>query len=111
MMEIKLSEIQITPVKPHNGLQAFVTFVLNESFFVGNVALYSRLNGEGYRLVWPIKVLHNGLKINCVHPINKQASQVIEDAVISEYQKLIQKMQHKETKGGVSNEEKEVGKI
>lgn len=98
MMEIKLSEIQIMPVKPCNGLLAFATFVLNESFFIGDIAIYSRLNSEGYRLVYPIKVLHNGLKVNCFHPINKQVAQTIEMQVVSAYQSLIKKMNDKETK-------------
>ena len=37
-MEIRLSEIQITPVKPRDGLLAFSSFVLAGSFSVGGVA-------------------------------------------------------------------------
>jgi len=66
-MEAKLSEIQIIPVKPHNGLLAFVSFVINSSFFVGDAAIYSRLDGQGFRLAYSTKVLVNGLKINCFH--------------------------------------------
>lgn len=54
-MKIDLSEIQIIPCKPRNGLLAFVTFVLNKAFYGGDIALYSRLNQEGYRLVDPSK--------------------------------------------------------
>ena len=56
---MKLTEIQIVPVKPKDGLIAFVSFVINDSFFVGDVAIYSRLNQESYRLVYPIKTLFN----------------------------------------------------
>ncbi len=90
-MEIKLSEIQIIPVKPHNGLVGFCSFVLSESFYISDVAIYSRLNQEGYRLVYPIKVLSNGLKINCFYPINKQIGRLIEEEVIKAYLKLIEK--------------------
>lgn len=91
-MEITLSEIQIIPVKPHNGLLAFCSFVLNDQFYVGDVAIYSCLNQEGYRLVYPIKILPNGLKVSCFHPINRRSAQMVESPVIAEFEKLIKKL-------------------
>ena len=91
MNEIVISEIQIIPVKPHDGLLAFVSFVLNNSFYVGDIALYSRLGGNGYRLVYPIKVLPNGLKINCFYPINRETAQTIEEQIINKFTKLFKK--------------------
>lgn len=102
-MEINLSEIQIVPVKPRNGLLAFVSFVLNDSFYMGDIAIYSRLNQEGYRLVYPIKVLPNGLKINCFHPINKEVAETIEEQVIEAFLEFIEKAMRK--KGENRNEE------
>ena len=102
-MEITLSEIEIIPVKPHNGLVAFSGFVLNKSFYIGDVAIFSRLDQEGYRLVYPIKVLPNGLKINCFYPINREVGQLIEEAVIKAYLSLIEKVT---TRKGQSHEEK-----
>jgi stage V sporulation protein G len=90
-MQIILSEIQILPIKPHNGLLAFCSFIINDSFYVADVAIYSRLNANGYRLAYPIKVLHNGVKINCFHPINRQVAQEIEEQVIKKYLELIKK--------------------
>ena len=90
-MTIKLSEIQIVPVKPNNGLVAFVSFVINDSFFVGDVAIYSRIDQQGYRLVYPAKTLFNGLKINCFKPINKPVADEIERQVLGEFGKLIEK--------------------
>jgi len=90
-MTIKLSEIQIVPVKPNNGLVAFVSFVINDSFFVGDVAIYSRIDQHGYRLVYPAKTLFNGLKINCFKPINKPVADEIERQVLADFEKLIEK--------------------
>ena len=98
MMEINLSEINIIPVKPRNGLLAFVSFILNNSFYVGDVALYSRLNQDGYRLCYPLKILANGVKVNCFHPITKEASQAIEKAVIERFEELMMKVE-KEREG------------
>ena len=90
-MIIKLTEIQIVPVKPNNGLVAFVSFVISESFFVGDVAIYSRIDQHGYRLVYPAKTLFNGLKINCFKPINKPVADEIERQVLGEFGKLTEK--------------------
>ena len=96
VMEINLTEIQIIPTKPKNGLVAFVSFVLNDLFYVGDVAIYTKIETEGYRLVYPAKVLFNGLKINCFKPIKKCAGDAIERAVLVEFEKLIDDVRTKE---------------
>lgn len=90
-MRIKLSEIQIIPVSPRNGLLAFVSFILNNSFYIGDVALYSLLNGDGYRLVFPIRTLPNGKEIQCFHPINRESGEAIEEQVFESFSKLREK--------------------
>jgi len=105
IMEITLTEIEIIPVKPHNGLVAFSSFVLNKSFYIGDVAIYSRLSEEGYRLVYPTKILPNGLKINCFYPINREVGLLIEKTVIKAYLSLIEKVM---TRKGQGHEEKSI---
>jgi len=100
MNEINLSEIEIIPVKPRNGLLAFSSFVLNNSFYVGSVAIYSRFFEDGYRLVYPEKVLANGYKVSCFHPINSQVAKQIEEKIISTYENLIEKAKKKEEVNG-----------
>ena len=95
-MNITISEIEIIPIKPHNGLLAFTSFILNHAFYIGDVAIYSRISKPGYRLVYPVKVLANGAKVNCFHPINNAASQIIEDAVVKKYSELILKSDNNE---------------
>ena len=41
---IKLTEIEIVPVRPNKGLVAFASFILNDSFFIGDVAIYTRID-------------------------------------------------------------------
>ena len=85
-----ISEIQIVPIKPHEGLIAFASFVLNSQFYIGNVAVYTRLNSEGYRLVYPSKRLpKNGKEVQCFHPINRIAAEEIEEAVINKLSELL----------------------
>lgn len=91
MNQITISEIQIVPVKPKNGLVAFVSFILNESLFVSSVAIYTRLeNPDQYRLVYPSKQIGN--KDNSIlYPIKKEVGGYIEKHVSDQYNKLFKK--------------------
>lgn len=84
---IRLSEIEIIPIKPRDGLLAFVSFLLNEQFFCGNIAIHSRPDG-GIRLVYPQKTLPNGKAINCFHPIDHETSETVLKQVSKAYQCL-----------------------
>lgn len=92
MNEIVISEIQIVPIKPHNGLLAFATCVIGKKFFVGSIAIYSSPSSkEGFRLVFPNKKLSSGQIIDCFHPINKEAEQLLTSAIIKKYLELMDK--------------------
>lgn len=86
-MRMKISEIQIQLVKPQNGLVGFCSFVYDDTFYLGSIAIFTRLKG-GYRLVYPTK---KGGKqdINIFHPINKDFGELIEIEVIKELDKII----------------------
>lgn len=90
--EIAISEVQIFPVKPKNGLIGFASCVIDGRFFVGDVAIYTRPDGSDYRLVYPCKVLPNGKKINCFHPINRETGEVIRKAIINKYLEMVSKL-------------------
>lgn len=91
-MEIELSEIEIIPVRPKEGLIGFCSFVINNSFYVGDVAIYGRLEDGNIRLVYPKTVLSNGLKISVFHPINKYIGDAIERQVANFYLGLLEKV-------------------
>ena len=85
--ETKVTEIQIIPVKPKDGLIAFASFVLDEKYYIGSVAIYTRLNEAGYRLVYPTKKL--GLNnISIFHPITGATGRAIEQVVIGKINEL-----------------------
>ncbi len=82
-MEQKITDIQIIPVKPKDGLVAFASFVFDDSFYFASIGIYTRPQG-GHRLTYPTrKSLNNSLPI--FHPINKEIASMIEEAVISKY--------------------------
>lgn len=89
MEKLFISEIQIIPVKPKEGLVAFASCVINNALYIGNIAIYtSPTNPEGYRLVYPLKVLPNGKEINCVHPITREAGEAITKPIINKFREL-----------------------
>ena len=88
-MQNKLSEIQITPIKPVNGLVGFASIVFDNSFYLGNIGVYTRPLG-GYRLTYPTRKSPCG-NLNIFHPINKSIAQHIEEAVTAKFEEIISK--------------------
>ncbi|GIW67949.1 MAG: hypothetical protein KatS3mg096_817 [Candidatus Parcubacteria bacterium] len=88
-MKPKITEIQIIPVKPKNGLVAFVSFVLNDVLYLGSIGIMTKLKG-GYRLVYPTKKIKEK-NINIFHPIKKDFALEIEKKVIEEFENLMKK--------------------
>ena len=86
-MQNKVTEVQIIPVKPKDGLVAFASLIFDNSFYFASIAIYTRPFG-GYRLTYPTrKSLTRSLPI--FHPINKEVASTIEQSVISKYEEII----------------------
>ena len=87
-----ITEVSILPIKPRDGLIAFASCIINNFLYIGSIAIHSSpINPEIYRLVYPMKVLPNGKKINCVHPVSKEAGEAITKAVIRKYKEILSK--------------------
>jgi len=86
---LSISEVDIIPVKPRNGLIAFASCVVNDQLYLGNIAIHTRLDGSGYRLVFPVKVLPNGKEIQCVHPVTRPAGELLLQAIVEKLEALI----------------------
>ena len=87
---MKITEIQIVPIKANNGLVVFASIVLDSQLFLGSIGIHKRLDGSGYRITYPTKLIGNK-NINIYHPINKEASKIIEKAIILKVEKLFDK--------------------
>ena len=90
-MKNKITEIEIVPIKPKNGLLAFASLVLNDGLFLSSIGIHSKLDGSGYRLTYPTKPV-GGKGVNIYHPINKQSSSDIEEAVIGKFKNVMKKV-------------------
>ncbi len=85
-MQNKLSEIQVTPIKPMNGLVGFASVVFDNSFYLGGIGIYTRPRGN-FRLTYPTRK-HGSGSLNIFHPINRSMAQEVEDAVIAKYEDI-----------------------
>lgn len=93
MDDLLISEIQITPTKPQNGLVAFASCVINGQIYIGSIAIYTAPSTEtGYRLVWPAKTLGRGIRIPIAHPISRESGYSIQKQIVTQYQKVMEKL-------------------
>ena len=71
-MQNKVTEIQIVPVKPKDGLVGFASFIFDNSFYFASIAIYTRPHG-GYRLAYPTRK-SSTISMPIFHPINKETA-------------------------------------
>jgi DNA-binding cell septation regulator SpoVG len=86
MSKVIITEVKVELIKPQNGLIAFASFVMDDNIYLSGIAVYKKLHAGGYRLLYPKK---GGF--NMFHPINKQTSDAIEEAIFAELKKVINK--------------------
>lgn len=84
---MKITEIDIYPIKHQSGLLAFASCVFDNSLFLSSIGIHSKLDG-GYRLTYPTKRVTEK-ELNIFHPINKETSQEIEEKIISKYKDVM----------------------
>lgn len=110
VVDIRVSEVNIIPVKPKRGLLAFCTFVINDALYIRDIAIYNCLSRpEGIRLNYPARKLPNGDTVNVIHPINREADAIITRAIAEEFEKVIDMLRGSELRNheGVLRDEQE----
>ena len=75
-----VSEVEITPVKPRDGLVGFASCVLYGELYVRSIAVHKTLRGAGFRLVYPAKRI-GSRDINYFHPLTRELAEQIEQAI------------------------------
>lgn len=85
-MQTKISDIQIVPIRPKDGLVAFASIVLDDKLYVGSIGIYTKIDG-GYRITYPTKKLGD-TNIPIVHPISKECGEAIKNEIINKFNEL-----------------------
>ena len=82
-----ITEINITPIKPNDGLIGFASVVLEDCLYLASIGVYSRLDGTGYRITYPTKKLGDK-SMNIYHPISRELGNAIENAITEKAREL-----------------------
>lgn len=85
-----VSEVNITPVKPTDGLVAFASCVIDGQLFIGSLGVHQRLDGTGYRITYPTKKV-GSRQLNFYHPVTKKAGSLIEQAIVAKCNELFER--------------------
>ena len=83
-----VTEVQILPIKPKDGLVAFASVVIDKSLYLGSIGVHQRLDGLGYRITYPTKKTGNR-NLNIYHPIDRETSKAIENAIITKAEGIL----------------------
>lgn len=83
-MKNRISEVHILPVKSQNGFVGLASLVFDNCLYLSSLGIYTRPSG-GYRLTYPTKKIGGA---NVFHPINKEAGEQIECAVIAKFEEV-----------------------
>lgn len=89
MQEITLSEVQIVPIKPKDGLVGFASVIFNGSLYLGSIGIYTRPEG-GYRLTYPTRKAGT-TNINVFYPIRKEVAITLEKVIIGKFEEVTKK--------------------
>lgn len=89
-METKVTEVEIVPIKPRDGLVAIASCVIDSKLYIGSLGIQTKLSGDygSYRLLWPTKRVGTR-EINIFHPITKDTYSAIEKAVLGKYEAIM----------------------
>jgi DNA-binding cell septation regulator SpoVG len=87
---MKITEVQVIPVRPVDGLVAFGSCVVDGQLYIGSLGIHKRLDGTGYRITYPTKLIGNR-QLSYFNPITKEAGAAIEKAVIEKCVELFER--------------------
>ncbi|MFV0484907.1 MAG: septation protein SpoVG family protein [Candidatus Saccharimonadales bacterium] len=85
---MRVSKVNIMPVKPDKGLLAFASIVIDDNIYLSSIAIYAKLDGS-YRLLYPTKTVGNR-PLGLFYPINREASKTIEKAVFKRCEEIFE---------------------
>jgi stage V sporulation protein G len=83
---MQVTEVRIFPVD-EDKLRAYVTITLDQCFVVRDLKIIR--GTTGYFVSMPSKKRKDGTYKDIAHPINNETRRMIEDKIISEYEKIV----------------------
>lgn len=84
---MKITRIEIVPIKPNQGLIGFANIILENQLFIGSIGIHPKLHGDGFRLTYPNRRVGDH-SVTIFHPVQFELSRAIEKAVEEQAQNL-----------------------
>lgn len=81
-----ITEIQIIPIKPQNGLIGFASVVVDNKIYLGSIGIMSKIYG-GYRLAFPTKKV-GSKSLNIYYPISKEFAEELTEAIVNKVEEI-----------------------
>ena len=88
---MRVSEVTVSLVKPHDGLVGFAALVIDDGIYLGGIAIHRKLDGSGFRLLYPTRK-SGSQSFNIFHPINRDAGKVIEQAILAKLNDVMNRL-------------------
>ena len=92
-MKIEISEVSINFIKHRDGLIGFANLVINDQLYLSSIGVHKKLTDEGYRLTYPNKLI-GSTPIDVFHPINRETSRAIEEAIFNKLREVMKDDRH-----------------
>jgi len=82
---MNIDKIKIKRVLPEKGLVGFASCTIDDSLYIGNIAIFTRLgDATKIRLVFPIKEV-GGARIPVIHPLTSSVYYELEKAIEAKF--------------------------
>ena len=83
---MEISNIKIKKLIPNKGHVGFVSCIIDNWLYIGNIAIFTRLNSEELRLVFPEKKIRDK-KISLFYPVTTETYYKLEKIISDKFKK------------------------
>lgn len=88
--EMQLTEVKVFPVSDDEKLKAYATIVFDNCFVVRDLKIIK--GTSGLFVAMPSKKKKDGTYRDTAHPLNNETRQMIEEAVLGEYERELRRL-------------------
>lgn len=88
---MQISEVNITLIKPKDGLIGFASLVLGGALYLSGIGIHRKLNGEGHRLTYPTRKAGEQ-SFNIFHPISRDMGLAMEQAIFEKLKNVMNRL-------------------
>lgn len=85
---MKVTKIEIIPIRPRDGLMAFASVEIDDRFYIGSIGVYKKRDCTGYRITFPTKKVGDHSLTIC-HPTTPELSKEIESAITNKAEQML----------------------